>query len=94
MVNRKTWGGNRTWDGAIAQAVVATVLGTVRRRLGDPIESMRRVLCAGADGTPASLNIEIKLTAVCLVDGKRSRHDDVSHVGLESRAQSDTRSAA
>lgn len=46
VVNRKTCGGNRTWDGAIAQSVLATVLGTVRRRHGDILEVIRRALCA------------------------------------------------
>jgi transposase len=46
VVNRKTCGGNRTWSGAIAQGVLTTVLGTVRRQHGDPLDVIRRALCA------------------------------------------------
>lgn len=46
VVNRKTWGGNRTWNGAIAQGIIATVIGTVRRKLGDPLALIQRALRA------------------------------------------------
>lgn len=60
VVNRKTWGGNRTWDGAIAQGIIATVLGTVRRQLGDPLELIQRALRAR---TPTIIDIPLTPSA-------------------------------
>jgi transposase len=37
VVNRKVWGGNRTWAGAAAQATLCSVLRTLRQRGHDPI---------------------------------------------------------
>jgi transposase len=36
VVNRKVWGGNRTWAGAAAQATLCSVLRTLRQRGHDP----------------------------------------------------------
>jgi transposase len=36
VVNRKVWGGNRTWTGAAAQATLCSVLRTLRQRGHDP----------------------------------------------------------
>lgn len=44
VVNRKVWGGNRTWDGAIAQGTIGTVFGTARRQHRDPVELVQEVL--------------------------------------------------
>lgn len=44
VVNRKVWGGNRTWDGAAAQGTIATVFGTARRQHRDPVELIQEVL--------------------------------------------------
>lgn len=44
VVNRKVWGGNRTWSGAIAQGVISTVFGTARRKQQDPVQVVQEVL--------------------------------------------------
>jgi len=37
VVNRKVWGGNRTWRGAWARLVLASVIGTCILRAFDPV---------------------------------------------------------
>jgi transposase len=44
VVNRKVWGGNRTWLGARAQSVLTSVLRTCTQREIDPINFFTRVL--------------------------------------------------
>jgi transposase len=46
VVNRKVWGGNRTWVGARAQEVLMSVLGTCLRRGRAPLEFVHQTLCA------------------------------------------------
>src|SRR5688572_5989126 len=38
VVNRKVWGGNRTWSGAWAQGVLTSVLVTLHQRGPQPLE--------------------------------------------------------
>jgi transposase len=40
IVNRKSWGGNRTWNGARTQQVTMSVIRTARQQQQDPIELM------------------------------------------------------
>jgi transposase len=40
IVNRKSWGGNRTWTGAHTQEVTTSVIRTARQQHQDPIELM------------------------------------------------------
>lgn len=44
VVNRKVWGGNRTWAGAKAQGILMTVLGTCRLQHTDPLTLLSRAL--------------------------------------------------
>lgn len=44
VVTRKVWGGNRTWNGAAAQEVIATVIRSARRQGLDPIALIEPVL--------------------------------------------------
>jgi transposase len=37
VVNRKVWGGNRTWPGAQAQSVIMSVIGTSMLRGVEPL---------------------------------------------------------
>jgi len=46
VVNRKVWGGNRTEAGAVAQAILMSVVFTAARRGRDAMEFVSRVLCA------------------------------------------------
>ena len=46
VVNRKVWGGNRTWAGARAQEVLMSVLETCRRAGRSGLEFVSRTLCA------------------------------------------------
>lgn len=41
IVNRKSWGGNRTWAGARTQQITASVIRTARQQNVDPVELMR-----------------------------------------------------
>lgn len=52
VVNRKVWGGNRTWPGARAQAVLMSVIGTCMLRAIDPLGFL---LGALTSPTPALL---------------------------------------
>ena len=44
VVNRKVWGGNRTWLGARAQSVLTSVMQTCRLRLISPFDYLRNTL--------------------------------------------------
>jgi transposase len=49
VVNRKVWGGNRTWAGARAQEVLMSVLETCRRAGRSSLEFVSQTLCAFAN---------------------------------------------
>jgi transposase len=51
-VNRKVWGGNRTWAGARAQSVLMSVLRTAQLRGTDSMRFLSRLLWAPADRRP------------------------------------------
>jgi transposase len=40
VVNRKSWGGNRSWAGAHTQQIAISVIRTARQQQQDPIELM------------------------------------------------------
>jgi len=44
VVNRKVWGGNRTWAGARAQGVLLSVLETCRRQARSALDFVSRTL--------------------------------------------------
>jgi transposase len=44
VVNRKVWGGNRTWDGAEVQSIVMTVLVTAAQQAIDPLDFLKQNL--------------------------------------------------
>ena len=46
VVNRKVWGGNRTWRGAKAQSVLMSVLQTCHQQALNMIEYLSRTLCS------------------------------------------------
>jgi transposase len=46
VVNRKVWGGNRTWPGARTQSVLMSVLRTCAQRGQDGFKYLTRVLCS------------------------------------------------
>ena len=46
VVNRKVWGGNRTWIGAHAQSILTSLLGTLRRRNHNPLDWLSQALTA------------------------------------------------
>lgn len=52
VVNRKVWGGNRTWAGARAQSVLMSILHTARLRAIDSMDFLSRLLRAPADQQP------------------------------------------
>ena len=52
VVNRKVWGGNRTEDGAAAQGILLSVLGTARTRGIEIIGWISRLLCSPASAPP------------------------------------------
>jgi transposase len=52
VVNRKVWGGNRTWAGARAQSVLMTVLQTAHLLGRDSMHFLSRLLCAPAEQQP------------------------------------------
>lgn len=52
VVNRKVWGGNRTWAGARAQSAVMSVLHTARLRGTDSMHFLSRLLCAAGTQQP------------------------------------------
>jgi hypothetical protein len=45
VVNRKVWGGNRTWLGAQAQGILMSVIRTCGQRAIDPFAFLINVLC-------------------------------------------------
>jgi transposase len=45
VVNRKVWGGNRTWAGAIAQQNIASVIHTCTQRCADAFSFIKQSLC-------------------------------------------------
>jgi transposase len=45
VVNRKVWGGNRTWLGAQAQGILMSVIRTCGQRACDPFKFLINVLC-------------------------------------------------
>ena len=47
VVNRKHWGGNKTWAGANSQAVIASVLRTTIQHDLDPIEILAEIRTTG-----------------------------------------------
>jgi transposase len=46
VVNRKVWGGNRTWYGAWIQGLLLSVLRTCRQQERDPLADMHALLCS------------------------------------------------
>jgi transposase len=46
VVNRKVWGGNRTWLGAQAQGILMSVIRTCGQRAIDPFAFLIDVLCS------------------------------------------------
>lgn len=48
VVNRKVWGGNRTWVGAQAQAILTSVLRTCHQRSLQTVDFLSRFLCGRA----------------------------------------------
>ena len=44
VVNRKVWGGNRTWAGADAQSRIMSVMRTCQQRMADPFDFIRTQL--------------------------------------------------
>jgi len=52
VVNRKSWGGNRSWWGPRSQAVAMSVIRTARQQGVDPIELMATAQCE-REPTPA-----------------------------------------
>lgn len=57
VVNRKVWGGNRTWAGAEAQSVLMSVLQTARLLGKDSMAFLSRLLRAPADQRPLLLPV-------------------------------------
>jgi transposase len=55
VVNRKVWGGNRTWAGARAQAVLMSVLQTAHLLGTDLMDFLSRLLRARPDQRPSLL---------------------------------------
>jgi transposase len=53
VVNRKTWGGNRTWAGAAAQSVLMSVLQTCRLQGCDVLDFISQILCVLRRPQPA-----------------------------------------
>jgi len=52
VVNRKVWGGNRTWSGAVAQQNIASVIQTCTQRSADAFNFIRQSLCAFNGSVP------------------------------------------
>lgn len=59
IVNRKSWGGNRTWQGAKTQQTLISVIRTARQQQIDPVEVM---IDAQRSRQPAASNV-IRLPA-------------------------------
>jgi transposase len=54
VVNRKVWGGNRTWRGAQTQQVLASILRTLRQQGRDPCPVLEDML-----RSPEPLRLEL-----------------------------------
>jgi transposase len=46
VVNRKVWGGNRTWRGAQTQQVLTSLIRTLRQQGRDPCQVLEELLCS------------------------------------------------
>lgn len=46
VVNRKVWGGNRTWSGAKAQSILMSVIRTCEQRAVEPFTFLLKALCS------------------------------------------------
>ena len=46
VVNRKVWGGNRTWPGARAQSILMSVIRTCGQRAVEPMAFLSTILCS------------------------------------------------
>jgi transposase len=57
VVNRKHWGGNRTWHGADTQQVLMSVIRTARQQNTDPIALLRNLQRQPVPTTAAALRI-------------------------------------
>ena len=57
VVNRKHWGGNRTWHGANTQQVLMSVIRTARQQHLDPVALMRELLLGPAPTVASGLSI-------------------------------------
>jgi transposase len=61
VVNRKVWGGNRTWAGAYAQGVLLSVLETCRRQARSALAFVSRTLrCFGNPALPTPMLISTR----------------------------------
>ena len=49
VINRKVWGGNRTWNGAKAQGVLTSVIQTCRLKKIKPMQKLAQLLTLKAD---------------------------------------------
>lgn len=45
-VNRKVWGGNRTWNGAVRQGVLSSILRTLWQRSLDTLDFLAQARCS------------------------------------------------
>ncbi len=45
VVNRKVWGGNRTWTGALAQGILMSVIRTAEQRATNGFDFLQNALC-------------------------------------------------
>ncbi|MBA3852630.1 MAG: transposase, partial [Chloroflexi bacterium] len=57
VVNRKHWGGNRTWHGAKTQQVLMSVIRTARAQDTDPVALLAQLQRQPRPGVPAALTI-------------------------------------
>jgi transposase len=57
VVNRKHWGGNRTWHGADTQQVLMSVIRTARQQHTDPLALLADLLRQPAPTATAALTI-------------------------------------
>jgi transposase len=57
VVNRKHWGGNRTWHGATTQQVLMSVIRTARQQNTDPVALLRDLQCEPAPTVTTALKL-------------------------------------
>jgi len=57
VVNRKQWGGNRTWHGADTQQVLMSVIRTARQQDTDPVALLADLLHQPTPGPSPALRI-------------------------------------